>query len=122
VTLLGLCYIVGGILGIITFRGPGIENFPWLFIGSLLIMVPIGLLTMACGLGLLLAQRWSKPAWLALSAFLICFHSLWLVSYLRGHAPVLPLLPGIVIMTFCLSSWLFLNSPIGRHLVGPKVI
>jgi len=117
VIVLGLYYTSGGILAALMLHGTGMAPFPHLAVASWLLTLPLGLITLCCGIGLLLLQPWSRRLWLGTSAFLIAFHTFWLVrDFWADPLQILPLLPAIMIVAFCTASWLFLKSHKVQHL------
>jgi hypothetical protein len=116
VIVLGLYYAIMGVLAVVILHGMGTAPFPQLAVASWLLMLPLGLIALCCGVGLLLLQPWSRRLWLGTSAFLIAFHTLWLVSDFRADPHILPLVPAVTIVAFCIASWWFLNLHAAQHL------
>ncbi|SRR6266404_333574 len=113
---LGLYYAIMGVLAAVMLHGMGMAPFPQLAVASWLLMLPLGLIALCSGVGLLLLLPWSRRLWLGTSAFLIAFHTLWLVSDFRADPHMLPLIPAIMIVAFCIASCLFLKSHAAQHL------
>jgi hypothetical protein len=116
VILLGLYYTIMGLLIVVVLHGMGMAAAPRMAVVSWLLMLPLGLIAVCCGVGLLLLRPWSRRLWLGTSAFLIAFHTFWLVSDVRADPHILPLVPAITIVAFCIGSWLFLKSHAAQHL------
>src|SRR6266446_4983047 len=84
VIILGIYYATCGVLAILMLHGMGTSAFAWVAIVSWTLMLPLGLVAIACGIGLLLLRKWSRPVWFATAAFLVLFHSAWIVADYRA--------------------------------------
>jgi hypothetical protein len=122
VIVLGLYYCTIGALAAIAMHTMGTGAFPLIFTASLAVMLLLGVIAVACGIGLLLLRPWSRQVWLTISAFLILFHLFWLVHDYRTGAALVSLVPAVLIVSFCVASWLFLSSPGAQHIYRSRQV
>ena len=75
----------------------------------------IGMVTFVLGIGVLLAKEWARISWLMSSIALLAIHTV--VLFLpRGSSYTEPILNFVVIVLFCLISWVKLNQPSVKEL------
>ena len=116
VILLGVYYATLSVLALTMFHSMSTAAFPAVFVASFVLLLPIGVIAVCCGVGLLALRPWSRRLWLATSAFLVIFHLCWLAHDLRSDSQIVPLVPAITILLFCTASWFFLKSYAARRL------
>jgi hypothetical protein len=112
VTFYGLSYFLHALMQIFSLRGIGFRPLAVIIIG---INLTIGVVTLVNGIGLLLAQRWSRISWLVTVTLLVLFHNvILLLTYLLGQDLLQQILN--VLLTFLLAaiSWAKLGDSSGK--------
>jgi hypothetical protein len=115
VIVLGVLYIYYGVFAILMLVDMGTSAFASFTISESLTL-PLGVIAFACGVGLMLARKWSRRLWFITAAFFVLFNSVWIVVDYRAGHEIAPLVPSLVIVAFCLASSLFLKSHAAAHL------
>ncbi|MBV9007684.1 MAG: hypothetical protein JO354_00745 [Verrucomicrobia bacterium] len=107
ITALGLYYCICGALAAIVVHSIGTAAFSHPLLGSFAIILPLGFIVAASGIGLLLHCRWARTLWLVTSPLVVAFHVLWLV-YGFTTDPAIARPPAVLIVLFCIASSAFL--------------
>ena len=109
----GLSYFFHALLQILsTMRFGGPEALHLIIIGTNLV---IGVATLINGIGLLLAQKWSRVSWLVTVTLLVLFHNfILLLTYWLGQDLTQQLLNIGLIFFLAVISWAKLGDEEGK--------
>lgn len=112
----GLSYFLHALLQIFSLMRYGISQTLHPFV---IINIAIGIVALVNGLGLLLAQKWSRVAWLISVTALLLFHNLvLLLTYLSGGNLMQQIWNVILIFFLAVITWAKLGDDSGKKYFG----
>jgi hypothetical protein len=114
VVLYGLSYFLHALLQILSIiPSRAFRPLALIIIG---INLTIGVLALVNGIGLLLAQKWSRISWLVTVTVLVLFHNLiLLLTYLLGQDLTQQILNVLLIFFLAVITWAKLGDSAGKQ-------